>query len=84
MIEQCICRGMNQDCIKCGGNGYIDKEEKVEVIKLKVTKEQLEEESKELKAYKKGKEKMYVSDRKGGLTKSFLKKLKNKRVQFKR
>jgi hypothetical protein len=46
----CKCRGMNEECIFCGGSGYLD-ETKLEIIRLKVESTQLAKENKQLKVY---------------------------------
>ncbi len=50
MNQKCICSGMNEECIYCGGSGYIHNE-KVVIIKIAINKKQLKKEKQELESY---------------------------------
>jgi len=47
---KCRCDGMNEECIFCGGSGFLT-EERVEIIKTIVDKSKLRKENKELDNY---------------------------------
>jgi hypothetical protein len=54
---------MNEECIYCGGSGYLTNE-KIEIIKIYVEPSKLEKEHKELQAYLHPKhvQKLYVTE----------------------
>ena len=58
----CKCNGMNEECMICGGSGFIN-DSKIEIIQCLQNQKELEKQSEELQKYINGNsEKMYDSD----------------------
>jgi hypothetical protein len=65
--KSCICNGMNEECSKCGGSGFIPDTE-ITIIKTNVDPRIIQRQKEELDKYQHGdEEKMYLSNKAGSI-----------------